>query len=314
MADPKIEGKAAHCGMSGHVSYSTQQLAFYGMVDRRANKINVARKHGTLKHKHERNPMRAEKTPRKPNDGHFDFSIPTGRKDLKDWHRWDYPETDFGLMGKFQTQKAKYANYIGTLDDYKESVKRAEIERARMLEQEARERREAEEARLAALRTGREATARSEDNYTARESTPEPPFGLDDERISNLHILGTVQPEVLAQWRAKRASKFLKSYPGNPLDNPIQPNQDYKVTHSVKFKPAGFSHILNDDSQLYKKAEYDSTGGRKVRGGLVPHAERNKSSPNDKLRGYEDVLDALDKTNRKIRSLESSVNKLKTHQ
>lgn len=312
MADPKIVGKAAHCGMSGHVSYSTQQLAFYGMVDRRANKINVARKHGTLKYKADRNPMRAEKTPRKADNGCFDFSIPTGRKDLKDWHRWEYPDTDFGLMGKFNTQKERYSNYIGTLDDYKASVKRAEIERTAMLEMEARERAEAEAAKLAASKY-RQQTARSEEQYSERESTAETPFGLDDEKISNLQILGTVQPEVLAQWRAKRASKWLKDYPGNPLDNPLGTNKEYKVKHGVKFKPAGFSRVLDDDSRLYVPTDMGSSGGRKARGGLVPHHERNRSSPSDKLKGYADVLDALDQTNRQIRQLEGTVNKMKVY-
>ena len=107
---------------SGHVTYSAQQMAFYQMCQRRGERVEAKRNHGVLEYKKSRNPLRAEKTPRGKDYKCFDFSIPEGRKDLKDWERWEYPEMDFGLMGKFNTQKHIYQNYINKHEDYKRKL------------------------------------------------------------------------------------------------------------------------------------------------------------------------------------------------
>ena len=307
MATQKISG--AHCGLSGHVSYTNQQLNFYGMCDRRANRIEVQRKHGTLKSRKHRNPMAAQKTPRRADHGTFDFSIPTGRKDLKDWHRWEYPETDFGLMGKFQTQKEGYANFIGTLDDYKASIKRAEEEAIQQAEEEAIIVREQEEARLAALRASQQ-TSRSNDDWglsTGRSSAREVPFALEDEKITDLKVLGKVEPTVLDQWRAKRASKFLKSYNGNPLDPPNIAKGP--AHHNKNFYPSGSSHALSKDNFGETEATLHFSP-KKVRGGLTI---RHKRSPKDKMNDYTDVLQALDQTNAQIEMMERRVGKMKDY-
>lgn len=59
-----------------------------------------------IEHKNTRNPLKAEKSPRNEFHG-FDFSIPEAPPPKERWH---YPETDWGLMAKFGSQKQTYDN------------------------------------------------------------------------------------------------------------------------------------------------------------------------------------------------------------
>jgi len=229
--------RAASCEMSGHVSYTAQQIAFFGMVDKRINRQRALRNAGMIVPKVARNPMAAEKTPRNENAHSFDYSIPTGRKDLKDWHKWNYPDIDFGLAGKFVTQKETYANFVGTLDDYKNNVAAAERQR--------------EEERLAAAagpKTQREETARSGGRESARLSAREEEEcaqrtarpvegGLNSHSIKTFKVLGGPHPEVLDKWRAQRAAEYIKS-----LKAPLDPPPKKKMVHPRTMLPAGTFH------------------------------------------------------------------------
>ena len=88
--------------LSGHVCFDNQQAKFYQHSEERANRINCARKNGTLKHKPSRNPLRAEATPRVDYKG-FDYTPPPAA--VVEVDRWVYPESDWGLMQKFDSQK-----------------------------------------------------------------------------------------------------------------------------------------------------------------------------------------------------------------
>jgi len=281
---------AASCAMSGHVSYTAQQIAFFGMVDRRINKQNALRKAGIVVPKLARNPLAAQKTPRKEDSHSFDYSIPTGRKDLKDWHKWNYPDTDFGLVGKFNTQKETYANFVGTLEDYKNNV--AAAEKAR------------EEVRLAAAATQRgDATARNtgresarlsvreeEEEFTQRTSRPLE-GGLDSHSIKTFKVLGGPHPEVLDKWRAQRAAEYIKK-----LKDPLDPPPKKQVVHPRTMLPAGTYHEPIPD---YGDANKPPTKAhKKVLGAPVSHAK--VKDINSMKASLADLMGALDQTEQEL--------------
>ena len=278
---------AASCAMSGHVNYTAQQIQFFGMVDRKINARKVLRDAGVLKVKRARNPMAAEKTPRKERG--FDYSIPTGRKDLKDWDRWEYPEVDFGLMGKFASQKKSYANFIGTLDDYKAATKKADEEREIAREEAAR-------AKAVAAGEGRK-TARDRDLHSARdtyreETARQPPVPVEESAISNhsiktFKVLGGPHPEVLENWRAKRAAEFLKKK-AHPLDPPSKKS----LSHTRDFLPGGYFHEEDPDYGDHKYSP--PKPHKKVLGALVPHAKN--TDIHSMKESLSTLMNALDRT------------------
>ena len=130
---------------SGHVTFTAQQMAFYSMAQRRAERTEAARNAGVLEYKASRNPMRAEKTPRGSEYKCFDFGIPDGPKDLKEWERWKYPEWDLGLMGKFRSQKSVYEEYMRKhfeytrkLEEYREQEAQKKEHAAALTQRSAR--------------------------------------------------------------------------------------------------------------------------------------------------------------------------------
>jgi hypothetical protein len=245
IANYKIKG--AHAGLSGHVSYTTQQHNFWGMVDRRNNKIDVMRKTGTLPARQTRNPLRAEKTPRRDDLAHFDSSIPTGRKELKAFERWDYPEVDFGLMGKFRSQQDRYEAFHGTQKEYIEKLK-AKHDMEKAMVEEAR-RKEAEEiAAQANMPSARDypsarSTARDSARGTGRKDELE--LDLHSEKIADFKLLGQVEPQVLERYRAERAQKYLLTY-HEKESNPLDPPRMRKTKHPRAFLPNGVAHTLED--------------------------------------------------------------------
>ncbi len=76
-----------------------------------------------------RNPLLAEKSPRDNSYG-FDFSVPEKKPEKE---KWIYPESDWGLMSKLNTQKhfydeleAKKKNYATIVKEFKEIRERNE--------------------------------------------------------------------------------------------------------------------------------------------------------------------------------------------
>ena len=310
VANHKIKG--AHAGLSGHVSYTSQQHNFWGMVDRRNNRIEVMRKHGTLPTKARRNPMRAEKTPRKDDHGHFDFSIPTGRKELKDFHRWDYPETDFGLMGKFNTQKDKYDIFKGTQKEYIEKMK-AKVAYEKEMEEKLK--REAEEiAERANMPSARDQlTARDETPRTSRTARDELELDMHKEKIANFRLLGQVEPRVLEKYRAERAKKFLMTY-HEEESNPLDPPRMRKIKHKQAFLPAGTAPMGEDvSSPLDPDFEPIGTnGGIKIRGGFSPKATKPGGIPKGKQAALNHLVGQLDTAEKDIAKAEARLQALRT--
>lgn len=308
VANHKIKG--AHAGLSGHVSYTAQQHNFWGMIDRRNNRIEVMRKHGTLPTKQVRNPMRAEKTPRRDDHGHFDFSIPTGRKELKDFHRWDYPESDFGLMGKFATQKDKYELFKGTQKEYIEKMK-AKAAYEKELEEQLR--REAEEiAERANMPSARSSAREEETPRSAR--TARDPYELDmhKEKIANFRLLGQVEPRVLEKYRAERAKEFLRTY-HEEQSNPLDPPRRRKEKNKKPFLPSGTTDVLDDGVPPPLEPDFQPIGGRtgkKVRGGFSPTQRRGGDK--SKTAALNHLVGQLDTAERDILKAEARLEALRT--
>ena len=89
---------------TGHVTMNSEQSRVYMHSVERDSAINGMRKSGTLVFKPNRNPLRAEVTPRRDYKG-FDYNPPPA---IPVPERWKYPETDWGLMLKFDSQKSIY--------------------------------------------------------------------------------------------------------------------------------------------------------------------------------------------------------------
>ena len=291
-AEPKIVGKAASCQMSGHVSYSAQQLAFYGMVDRRVNKQSAMRKAGILAQKPSRNPMKAEKTPRNPEYGHFDYSIPTGRKDLgkECYDRWHYPEVDHGLMGKFSSQTEKYRASDAKLEDY----------RAKM---EADQNEKYEAAAERTFRNTHRETARQEsyrDEPTPISARENLEGNLSSQSITNFRILAKENPEVLDKWRAERAAEFLAK-----TKSPLDPPPRRTVKHNKAMLPAGTFHEEIPD---YGDNKYAPPKPHpKVRGPLVPHGKNQSRDIAAMKATLTDLLGSLDQNEKELKRQELAV-------
>lgn len=242
---------------SGHVTYNSQQAKFYQMVQNRSERIEAARNHGVLEYKPSRNPLRAEKTPRSKDHKCFNFSIPEGRKDLKDWERWQYPEIDFGLMGKFRSQKHVYDTYMGKHEDYMRKLENFREEEKLATTQREKEPFKATQEAMTSSRAidppgglwgdegnqkydSARASARGNDtSRTNRECIFDelqtetsrvkqtrkkvPPIGQEPDTekttISNFRMIAGLNPEALAKWRAQRAAVFVTTQK-HPLDPP----------------------------------------------------------------------------------------------
>jgi hypothetical protein len=98
--------------LSGHVTMTSSQQGLFNEVNKRSHLIEYKRNAGTLIQRPYRNPVRAEKTPRKDWEQNFDFSIP---KPPEEKERWILPDTDWGLMSKLNSQKKVY-DHLKDLD------------------------------------------------------------------------------------------------------------------------------------------------------------------------------------------------------
>ena len=292
-AESKVVGKAASCQMSGHVAYTAQQLAFYGMVDRRVNKQSAMRKAGILLQKPSRNPMRAEKTPRRDDYGHFDYSIPTGRKELgkESYDKWHYPEIDHGLMGKFRSQQEKYHASDNKMKEYRMKMEAEQTTKYEAAEERTVRNAHVESARLDSYRE--EPTPRS-----ARENME---GNLSQQSITDFRILANDNPEVLDKWRAERAAKFLAK-----VEKPLDPPPKRSVRHGKAMLPAGAYHEEMPD---YGDNKYSPPKPHaKVRGALVPHGKDKAKDIAAMKATLTDLLGSWDQNEKELKRQEMAMN------
>jgi hypothetical protein len=90
---------------SGHIFMDNAMSGAFKQTEQRINKINRQREAGELNHRPERNPLRAQATPRQDWKIGFEFAPPPAKPVPE---RWVIPESDWGLMSKFSSQKGIY--------------------------------------------------------------------------------------------------------------------------------------------------------------------------------------------------------------
>jgi len=221
---------------SGHITMTMSEVNFYNAIARKAERADLLRAHGLAKTEVGRNPILAQKTPRK--DRSFDNAVPEAPKQIEKWH---YPENDWGLMAKFRSQKHIYDKIFSMEQEYKEKVQ------------------EFNDRNVSADKANNETipSSRSVSSITARDSIddlksgrtteriikattsrkesqlPYEPNQLYDHSISTFKVVGKTNPEILAKWRAKRAADFVLTQT-HPLEPPTS-----RMLSDKLFKPAG---------------------------------------------------------------------------
>lgn len=239
--------------LTGHVTFNSEQSrAFLHSVEK-DGKINAARKYGLLQHKPSRNPLRAEATPRVDYKG-FDYNPPPA-PEVKE--RWVYPETDWGLMLKFASQKQIYQELEEQAKRCDEKIKEfrskqesKSMDSSRKLQEEEEGAQMTSRSQLSARKeTGRMSTARDSETAllptlmeekveTSRQKT------VRTSRQDAVHpTVATLKalrenanhPEILEKFRAQRAAEFVKKQK-HPLEPPTS-----RDLPSLDFKPGGGS-------------------------------------------------------------------------
>lgn len=243
---------------SGHITMTMNEVNFYNAIARKAERADFLRAHGlSTTSVVGRNPILAQKTPRK--DSSFDNSVPNAPKSTERWH---YPETDWGLMAKFRSQKHIYDKILSMEQEYKEKVlefnERNNDEKiGNDIKSSARNVSsititdsidEIKSGRITE-RTPRVASSRKDSLLTYE------PNQLFDHNISTFKVVGKSNPEILAKWRAKRAADFVLTQT-HPLEPPTS-----RILSDKLFKPAGVApdSFANKEFAKKKKGNTSST-------------------------------------------------------
>ncbi|KAJ1421684.1 hypothetical protein B484DRAFT_481116, partial [Ochromonadaceae sp. CCMP2298] len=100
--------------LSGHVTFNVPQAHFYREVHNRTKKLELRRRLGLVSNERVRNPMMAERSPRNDFSG-FVYKPPPAQPKAE---RWEYPENDWGLMAKFQSQQPVYRDIFQKEREY----------------------------------------------------------------------------------------------------------------------------------------------------------------------------------------------------
>lgn len=238
--------------LSGHITMTMSEVNFYNAIARKAERADFMRNNGLIKQEVGRNPILAQKTPRK--DKTFDNSVPEAPKVPERWH---YPDTDWGLMAKFKSQKHIYDKLQSQENEYREKL------------QEFQENKDTEmkinKDTIRTSRSGNQITARDTnddiivENITNREpkltsrkdDVKYQPNQLYNKKISDFRIVGKNNPEILAKWRAKRAADFVLTQ-----NHPLEPPTSRKLADKL-FKPAGTApdEFVNKGYKIKKKSK-----------------------------------------------------------
>mmetsp|Transcript_32043 Transcript_32043/g.54042 ORF Transcript_32043/g.54042 Transcript_32043/m.54042 type:complete len:395 (+) Transcript_32043:124-1308(+) len=267
--------------LSGHVCFDVPQTRFFQEVNRRVNRLEVARRYGMVEKARERNPLLAEKSPRNENIK-FDFDTPAAPADT---NRWAYPDSDWGLMAKFRSQKHIYdeihrkekeynlrMSELTALRDFNQIKIREEFNRQKAQFDADKKSKELDELNkmnaanhqfggaghhhhhhhhhqqqhaggaavtnkdggldeldLAlkrdqdakeAARLAREKKKKGHHMLMTLTPDPEPITDFYKAGITKFRTVGEAHPEVLAEWRAKRAADYVAKRDTHPLEPP----------------------------------------------------------------------------------------------
>ena len=135
-------------------------------------------KHGMIERKETRNPLKAERTPR-IDMRNYSYHPPPGQPVPE---KWKYPENDWGIMSKFQSQKQIYDDIFNKDKEYKDKM--AELNYIRAQNQEKID---AEVSRLK-QKVFREKEAKEKEEQMKLNYALNPSYGSrDSSRRSNSH-------------------------------------------------------------------------------------------------------------------------------
>ncbi len=220
-----------------------------------------------------RNPLAAEKTPRK--EKNFNFSVPDVPENLRKVEKWNYETEDWGLMAKFSSQQAVYNKIYEKKKHFDDTVAKFRADKLNQVDNNDNESENNKlnsefkltsriptqpqiSARSQQLDTGRN-TGRSTGRSTGRMSMNDETFAPTEEvplesvldktdpnnlynsKISGFKGLAKYNPEILAKWRAKRAAEFVLEQK-HPLDPPTARDltaRPFKPGGSIPVDPSG---------------------------------------------------------------------------
>ncbi|KAJ1430473.1 hypothetical protein B484DRAFT_479169 [Ochromonadaceae sp. CCMP2298] len=245
----------------------------------------MQRQMGLLVHEKHRNPLRAERSPRKDFAG-FVYKPPDAEAIPE---RWGYPEIDWGLMAKFRSQQEIYNGIYKKENEYETKIKglqkikeeneksiHAEFVRQRALYDLEKKVKDSEEVKRLDLMRGilpehhhhhhhhtgtlmlghaeddLDLLLQGEEDNRIRENMnkkkkksghhmliklvkdPDPIIDFYKAGITRFSTIGEKHPEVLAEWRAKRAAEYVVKRGENAV---LPPAQRRAQTHA--FRPGG---------------------------------------------------------------------------
>jgi hypothetical protein len=306
MKRPANDGKRVISqDLTGHVTMTSEQSRAYMHSLERTAAINGKIKSGTITYKQTRNPLRAEPTPRVDYKG-FNYNPPEAPP-VKE--RWIYPETDWGLMLKFSSQKAIYQELEETAkrcDDRIREFKSKQSESALNSGRQtgAMTQRTARTPKMESARDNEmtESARNFLENSASFQTLERKPSARPDEsatkNIQALKILRTKNhPEIVEKYRADRAAEFIR-HQKHAFDAPTArplPDSD--------FKPGG--GIVNmdrvRDERAARQAELKSMKRGRMGGSgaavMGSGSARTKEAPVDTGRLKEQLSTLLDQLN-----------------
>jgi len=227
-----------------------------------------------------RNPLMAEKTPRK--EKKFNFGVPEVPENLRKVERWNYPSDDWGLMAKFTSQQPVYNKIYDKKKHYEETVAKFRADKLNQVNNGDDENKKenntlnSEFKLTSRIPTQTQMTARTQQSdigrnterstgrkaltdeiFASTDNVPletvldnTDPNNLYNSKISGFKGLAKYNPEILAKWRAKRAAEFVLEQK-HPLDPPTA-----RDLTARPFKPGG--SIPLDPSGVVIKVKYVS--------------------------------------------------------
>ena len=251
-----------------------KESAFMKYVELKANRVKNAIAEGRKTFPVERNPLLAEKTPRHPVFGNWDYTPLSARPEFENLNyqmpKWNHPDYDYGLLSKLNTQAPIYAKEKKWSDDMYDKIDKHKKTMAIKREEQERQKREekVEPVRVTArdsdgytIPTVRSASTVNDEDELLNKNKLEESTGLTTRRtiesekpptsrsqmstgrrfytqpISTFKNLIVENPEVLAQWRANRAAEFITTLK-DPLDAPSTTRIALKNNPHKGFKPS----------------------------------------------------------------------------